>query len=195
MNLKKKAANEPGNNSQNVDIISQATLAGSELGFRDGYEYGFLNGFNNNSDDEEEHKAPEVPKFPEGKNPPTKKELEDFAQGYLDGYAEGKKVGSKDGSQAIEEDNRENEIEVTSKRKGYAHTHSIKKLTDFVDLSDMLTEQQGPQNIIEEAIKEDPEHEEQPEEIISNSKCKLIDYILVKIKIILNKCLRNTVNR
>ena len=99
MNLKKKAANEPGNNSQNVDIISQATLAGSELGFRDGYEYGFLNGFNNNSDDEEEHKAPEVPKFPEGKNPPTKKELEDFAQGYLDGYAEGKKVGSKDGIQ------------------------------------------------------------------------------------------------
>lgn len=74
--------------------------------------------------------------------------------------------------EAIEEDNRENEIEVTSKRKGYAHTHSIKKLTDFVDLSDMLAEQQCPQNIIEEAIKEDPEHEEPEEIVITNTKRK-----------------------
>lgn len=76
--------------------------------------------------------------------------------------------------EAIEEDNRENEIEITSNKKRirYAHTNSLKKLAEFVDLSDMLVEQQGPHNIIEEAIKEDSEHEEQPEEKITNSKCK-----------------------
>lgn len=72
--------------------------------------------------------------------------------------------------EAIAEDNLENEVEVIAKKKKY-YTHSLKKITEFVDLSDMIEEQNVPHNIIEEEIKEDPEHEEQPEEVLA-FKCK-----------------------
>lgn len=76
-----------------------------------------------------------------------------------------------DVEEAIEEDNRENDIEQETKHRKY-HTHNIKKIPDFVDKSEMI-KQVEPKMYITEEIKEDTEHEENIDhEIIHNSKRK-----------------------
>jgi hypothetical protein len=81
--------------------------------------------------------------------------------------------------EAIEEDNHENDIEVEKNKKKKSYTDSMKRVAEFVDLSDKIEEQSAPKNIITEEIEEDAEHEEILEEIITNEKRKL--YITMHI--------------
>ena len=73
----------------------------------------------------------------------------------------------------IEEDNKENDDDLEKNIKK-SYTENIKRVTDFVDKSDMIEDNTAPKNYITEEIKEDPESEENVEEIINNEKCKLI---------------------
>lgn len=76
-----------------------------------------------------------------------------------------------DVEEAIEEDNRENDLELEIKHKKY-HTHNIKKLPEFVDKSERIKQVETKMYITEE-IKEDTEHEENIDhEIIHNNKRK-----------------------
>jgi len=78
-----------------------------------------------------------------------------------------------DYDEAIEEDNRENDIDVDKKKE--RKISSLKRVTDFIDRSDMIDELKSPRDIITEEIKEDPEHEENIldlDDIVTTKKCK-----------------------
>lgn len=70
---------------------------------------------------------------------------------------------------AIEEDNRENDLDTELKTRKY-HTHNIKKIPEFFDKSEQI-KQVETKNYITEEITEDTEHEEVQEELIHNAKC------------------------
>ena len=85
-----------------------------------------------------------------------------------------------DCDEAIAEDNREDDIEVVKDKKNRKYS-SLKRVTDFIDKSDMIDEPKSARDIIIEEIKEDPEHEENIldlDEIITSSKCKSISILL-----------------
>lgn len=78
-----------------------------------------------------------------------------------------------DYDEAIEEDNREDDIDLDKKKE--RKISSLKRVTDFIDRSDMIDEPKSPRDIITEEIKEDPEHEENLldlDEIVTTTKRK-----------------------
>lgn len=100
---------------------------------------------------------------------------------YISDFEEDSRIGNNHTSvyysnkyntdEVIEEDNKENDDDGEKKKKK-SYTENMKRVTEFVDKSDMIEENTAPKNYITEEIKEDPESEEYNDDIINNDKCK-----------------------
>lgn len=80
---------------------------------------------------------------------------------------------SRECDDAIEEDNRENELEIEFKPK--YHTTNLNKIPHLIDNFEHK-EQKLIKNWITEEIKEDNEHEELNEDLLHNPNCKIFIY-------------------